>query len=121
MIGWKGSEAARQCVSCLTHRPQTDFYPKWKGSTDRHNICCECHRTRQREYARRCRARKRSEAPPEPPKGDWRDMASELARGDLKGKPLSIHVRVGGPSFKAVVKHLVESGLLDNPERWTDP
>ena len=111
----------KTCSTCLVEKAAGEFHRIWKGSDARSSACTRCHNARQREYARKCRARKRSEAPPEPPKGDWRDMASELARGDLKGKPLSIHVRVGAPSFKAVVKHLVESGLLDNPERWTDP
>lgn len=122
MIGWRGlSENAKKCVVCLTHRPQSDFYPRWTGAAARNSVCSECHRTRQRAYARKCRERERAEAPPKPPKEDWRDMASELARGDLKGKPLSIHVRLRGPSFKAIVRHLVDSGLLDNPERWLDP
>lgn len=122
MIDRKGiAENAKKCAVCLVHRPQTDFYPRWAGAAVRHNVCCDCHRVRQRDYARKCRDRKRVASPPKLPKEDWRDMASELARGALRGKPLSIHVRLSGPSFKAIVRHLVDSGLLDNPERWLDP
>jgi len=50
---------------------------------------------------------------------DWKELASELAQGELKNKPLSIHVRLqGSASFKALLKHLEESGLLENPEQW---
>lgn len=111
----------KTCVTCKIEKHTSEFHRLWKGLDARGSNCVTCHNARQREYARRCRARKKSEAPPRDSHADWRSMASELARGDLKGKPLSIHVRVGSPSFKAVVKHLVESGLLDNPERWTDP
>lgn len=45
------------CEGCLTSRPIDEFRRIWKGRPERHSQCNTCHRSEQRERARRRRAK----------------------------------------------------------------